>query len=219
MDYVKVGDKYVNIDRTYIYSRRDALNNIAEQQYLCGVYNGNSWVYYAEYDWNYQTGRLEPVGAPVTVSNSAFLFRDSYLGTTQNGYDCYSFDYYDANSVEIKVLSNGVEVYCQPGTTNDCYAKLSGDVFIRGYLIDEGDGYSFIPEDWYDDEFDSRELTGALNLNASITVNGNKAVINKNILDKLEKYADHVRINVYGIMEYSDYYGEVNYSEFSYWFK
>ena len=217
-DYTKIGDKYVNINSAYVYNTREVLNNIAELQYLYGVYNGVNWTYYTDYYWNYSTGMLMPEGSPVYVTNDDFLFRDSYIGTTAEGYSCYSFDYYNYNTVEIKTLSNGIEVYCQPGTTNDCYAKLKDGAFLRGYLMDEGYGYSFIPEYWYENEFDSRELAGALNLNASITVTGNKAVINKNILDKLSNYSDNVCIEVAGIEEYTEYYGQFNYSQLYAWF-
>lgn len=218
-DYVKIGDKFVNVNDIYFYSLREVLSNISEQQYLYGVYNGNEWTYYSEWEWNFETGMLVPVGSPVYVSNPEFLFMDAYQGTIAEGYECYSFNYYDASTVEIQTLSNGVQVYSQPGTTNDCYAKLKDGVFLRGYLMDEGDGYSFIPEWWSRDEFDSRELTGSLNLNASITVNGNKAVINKNILDKLSKYSDSVIIEICGIYEHGyHYYGEINFSELSAWF-
>ena len=217
-DYVKIGDKYISIHNAYIYDMRNTLMNIAEQQYIYGVYNGSNWVYYSDYEWNYQLGMIVPVGEPIAINDSAFLFRDSYIGEMSGGYSCYSFDYYDASTIEIQTLSNGVEVYCQPGTTNDCYAKLTDDVFVRGYLLDEGNGYSFIPENWYHTEFDSRELAGALNLNASIKVSGNKAVVSKNILDKLAEYQDSVRIEFYGIHEYSEYYESINYSELSAWF-
>ena len=214
--YAKIGDKYVDFDRMPWYSAENAFGNIAERTYLIGVNTPNGWKYYEDYSWG--NNGFVPSGQ-VSVASDAKIFRDYYIGSDANGYAMYQFDVYDMSSVDVHVL-DGVEVYCQKGTTNDCYAKLSDNCYIRGYLTETGSGYSFTPEYWYETEFDSNELAGALQLHRLIKVNGDTATVPASVLEKLEKYSEHVRIR---ITRYSDYgydtVATVNYSELQSWFE
>ena len=217
--YVKIGEKYIELHNIYDANFRDVLWNIADQQYIYGVYDGNEWTYYSSYEWDFDYDLIVPTGDPIVITNTEYLFQDEYVGETEFG-TAYSFDYYSIDSVEIQILSNGVEVYCRKGSTNDCYAKIAEDRFVRGYLMEGDGGYEFIPEYWYAEEFDSDELAGALDLYGYITVKKGSITISKDILKALEKYMDHVEISINGYNSdgHFGHYGDISYSKLASWF-
>ena len=218
-EYVKIGDKFVEFYNIYDADFREVLENIADQQYIYGVYDGSEWTYYSNYEWDYNNDLMVPSGDPIVITDTDYLFQDDYIGETENG-TAYTFDYYSADSIDIHTLSNGVDVYCRKGSTNDCYAKMAENMFVRGYLMEVDGGFEFIPEYGYAEEFDSNELTGALNLYEYITVDGSTITFDKDIIDVLEKYNEHLVIGVYGYTSdgYYDHYGEIAYSKLASYF-
>ncbi len=215
-NYTFVGDTCIHVD-SYTYSDYEVYYNTAERVYLVGVQSENGeWTYYES--WNYGIDGLIPENE-ITVSDTEGLYIEHYLGTSVDGCEVYQLSMCDESSIQEYVMSNGVKVYAKAGSTEECYARIKEDYNIRGYLVQREDGSYSFKSYWGDVWFSDSDLVGALELYGLIDVDGTQATISPEILEKLEKYSEHVRIIVkcYENSWYN-HLAEVEYAEFASWF-
>ena len=205
--YAFVGDSAVSIE-AYAYSNQDVLHNIADVVKIVAVLTEEGWEYYSDY--TYGENGLEYYNK-LELPDDACIYYNSYISD-----NVYSYDYYDPSTVDVYEMSNGVKVYARKGSTDECYARLKDDMNINGYLVLQDDGSYRFKSNWYGGSFSQDDVVEALKLYDLIKIDGAEATISPEILEKLAKYSEHVRIYIRG--DDFEYLGTVGYEEFASWF-
>ncbi|MBE6684626.1 MAG: hypothetical protein E7592_03115 [Ruminococcaceae bacterium] len=220
-EYVKIGDKFVDYD-TYNYTKRsyeDFLYQMADRDYVIAAETPNGMRYFTEYEWRYDNtvnDYVIEVYDEVFVSDAADFILEEAIGQTSEGYTAYSAVMITIDNLDVYTLSDGSKVYCYNGWT-DGYKEMDDGYYIYGYVEKQSDGsYRFIPDNYWS-WVDFNDIAGKLRLRDYITLDGNRAVISKDILEILEDYSDDLYIYVCDESNWNSW--TVSYAEFASWFK